>query len=169
MQHARLISGSGSATIVATLLLALTAHADVTGSPTDEAAIRKFIDADPLGISSPPPAPQRTAEHADFLNVFGGWTQGTAEFTKRISTPQGAAFFKGKTREHTIESIRFVRPDVAIVIVKFFNARDNGKLTGEDTRASYVLTKEGGQWEMTLFHNTPIVPGRGGNPPAKLP
>jgi hypothetical protein len=52
------------------------------------------------------------------------------------------------------------------VIVKFYNLRENGKLTSEELRATYVLTKEDGQWELSAFHNTSIVPGRGGNPGA---
>jgi hypothetical protein len=74
---------------------------------------------------------------------------------------------KGKTRDHTVESIRFVRPDVAIAIVKFHNLRDAGKLTDEETRASCLLSKEAGQWKVNTFHNTRIVPGRGGNTPGK--
>jgi len=170
MQYVPRVFHTPAILALAIMSLTLNASADVTGAPADEAAIRKFIhDTEAVGFEHPETrlSPQVTAENADFINVFGGWTQGRALFLEQMRSPQGLAYFIGKTREHTIESIRFLRPDVAIVIVKFFNAKDNGTLTGDDTRASYILTKEDGTWKLNAFHNTTIVPGRGGNAPAK--
>ena len=52
---------------LAIMSLPLLLSADVGGTPADEAAIRKFIDADPLaeGAANAKPDPPRTAEHAE--------------------------------------------------------------------------------------------------------
>jgi hypothetical protein len=82
------------AVLLAVVSLPLIVTADVAGTPADEAAIRKFIDADPLaeGAAKAKPAPPRTAEHADFVNVFGGWTQGAAEFYRPMNRKASRTF-----------------------------------------------------------------------------
>jgi uncharacterized protein (TIGR02246 family) len=81
-----------------------------------------------------------------------------------MNSPQARAAFDGRTRDATVESIRFLRPDVVVAIVRFHNHKQDGKPTGEETRASFVLTKENGRWKLNAFHNTTIQYGRGGNP-----
>ena len=149
-------------------------RADVKGTPDDEQAIRSFIqESATLPTNEKERDIQRTralseqniAENADFLNIFGGWIQGRQKYETQTSSPEARAFFRGKTRDAAVESIRFLRPDVAIAIVRYWNARQDGKPTGEETRASFVLTKENNRWTLNAFHNTIIQHGRGGNPP----
>ncbi len=59
-----------------------------------------------------------------------------------------------------VERIRFLRPDVAVAIVRgTFRSS-----SGEDTaRATWVMSKEGGRWLCRAFHQTylqgvPIAP-----------
>jgi hypothetical protein len=113
--------------LLAFVSLVLSVYADVAGTTADDVAIRKFIDyTESLGFGGAETrlSEQITTENADFINIFGGWTQGRTVFLSQMKSPQAIAFFKGKTREHTIESVRFLRPDVAIAIVKFYNSRD---------------------------------------------
>jgi len=149
--------------------------ADVKGTSEDEQAIRKFIK-DGVGASRDLDEKQReerrrdqlseqnVAENVDFLNIFGGWIQGRQKYVDMMNSPQARGFFRGKTRDATVESVRFIRQDVAIAIVKFWNMKLDGKPTDEETRASFVLTKENGRWKLNAFHNTTILHGRGGNP-----
>lgn len=149
-------------------------RADVKGAPEDEEAIRKSIQDSETSTTDEKErdiqraallSEQNVAENADFLNIFGGWIQGREKYANQTNSPEARAFFRGKTRDASVESIRFLRPDVAIAIVRFWNARQDGKPTGEETRASFVLTKEDKRWKLSAFHNTVIQYGRGGNPP----
>jgi uncharacterized protein (TIGR02246 family) len=149
-------------------------RADVKGTPDDEQAIRRFIQDSATSTTDEKErdiqrtaalSEQNVAENVDFLNIFGGWIQGREKYANQTNTPEARAFFRGKTRDAMVESIRFLRPDVVIAIVRYWNARQDGKLTGEETRASFVLTKENNRWKLNAFHNTILQHGRGGNPP----
>jgi uncharacterized protein (TIGR02246 family) len=148
--------------------------ADVKGSPDDEQAIRNFIQDGVISTDlnanereikrAATLSEQNVVENVDFLNIYGGWVQGRQTYANRMNSPQARAAFAGRTREAVVESIRFLRQDVAIAIVRFHNERQDGKPTGEETRASFVLTKEDARWKLNAFHNTTIQHGRGGNP-----
>jgi uncharacterized protein (TIGR02246 family) len=147
--------------------------ADVKGSPEDEQAVREFLrhgtgstlDKKEREIMRAQTlSEQNIVENVDFLNIYGGWVQGRQTYVDRMNSPQARAAFDGKTRDAIVESIRFLRPDVVVAIVRFHNHKQDGKPTGEETRASFVLTKENGRWKLNAFHNTTIQYGRGGNP-----
>ena len=57
--------------------------------------------------------------------------------------------FHDHTRRHEVEELPFVRPDVAIAVVKTFDIRRAGVPTaGEETRGLIVLSKEAGHWKL---------------------
>lgn len=97
-----------------------------------------------------------------FTNVVGMFTVGRGPFTR-----QSARIFAGRYRGshlvQTVEHIRFVRPDVAIVNTMFAvtgyaslppGARsDDGVLR---TRSEQVMTFDDGRWHVASFHNVPV-------------
>ena len=102
--------------------------------------------------------PDTCVDDAIFINSTGGWVKGRETFAKMIGplhAPGGP--FHGHTRRHVVEELRFIRPDVALAVVKTFDIRRAGvPTTGEETRGLVVLSKEGGRWKLNALENTRI-------------
>ena len=63
--------------------------------------------------------------------------------------------YAGSVNRYTIESIRLVRPDVAMVHVHAVLDVPSGLLAGRHmARFSAVLTREAAGWQIVSFHNT---------------
>lgn len=102
--------------------------------------------------------PDKCAEDAVFINTSGGWVKGRQAFIDLL-TPLHAAGgpFHDHTRRHVVEDLRFIRPDVAIAVVKTFDIRIAGVPTpGRETRGLVVLSKEGEHWKLTANQNGTI-------------
>jgi uncharacterized protein (TIGR02246 family) len=56
-----------------------------------------------------------------------------------------------------VKSIRFIRPDVAVVHVEW-QMQPNPKAEKARAMNTIILTKDSGKWSITAFHNTPIAP-----------
>jgi uncharacterized protein (TIGR02246 family) len=54
------------------------------------------------------------------------------------------------------ESLRFVRPDVAIMVISGVVTRAGQSATGSDHQSvqTFVLTKDASRWRVAAFHNT---------------
>jgi uncharacterized protein (TIGR02246 family) len=54
------------------------------------------------------------------------------------------------------ESLRFIRPDVAIMVTSGAVTLADRRATGPDHESvqTFVLTKNGSRWQITAFHNT---------------
>jgi uncharacterized protein (TIGR02246 family) len=109
--------------------------------------------------------PDKCADDAIFINTTGGWLIGCqkwAELTTRLHAPRGP--FHDHTRRHAVEELRFLRPDVAIAVVKTFDIKHGGVPTsGEDTRGLIVLSKEDGHWKVQALANARISATPQGN------
>ena len=59
------------------------------------------------------------------------------------------------------ESLRFVRPDVAIMVISGVVALAHQSATGPDHESvqTFVLTENGNRWLVAAFHNTRRPPG----------
>jgi uncharacterized protein (TIGR02246 family) len=59
----------------------------------------------------------------------------------------------------TVKSVRFLRPDVAVVHVEWNLEFSMG---GEKRKGhainTMIMTKDNGKWSIAAFHNTPIQP-----------
>ncbi len=65
--------------------------------------------------------------------------------------------YKNSTLVYTVEQIRFLRPDVAVVHVSGLLKVTQGDLTQEgNARITLVMTKSKGKWEIAAFQNTGI-------------
>ena len=148
--------------LIAAVTLSLPAQ-----STGEEQAIRQFFaDADVAWYNHD--ARQLTNPHnatadADFVNVYGGWAKGMENFVS-IMTKLQAGPFHDDMRHTNIEKIRFVRPDVAVVITTIVDRHGDGPPA--ETRGTFVLSKEKGLWLLNSFQNTKIETQR---PPQAAP
>jgi len=74
----------------------------------------------------------------DFVNVFGEWISGHDKLVK-THTALFAGPLRGSYKRFTVEKIRFVRPDVAIVHVRGRSTDRDGKLLEGDEGAIALL------------------------------
>ena len=97
-------------------------------------------------------------EDADFVNVRGEHHRGRAA----IAAGHSAIFrtvYAGSTNAYTVEAVRALRPDVALVHVRSVLDTPGGPLAGRHSaRVSMVLTRDGGGWRIASFHNTLEAP-----------
>jgi len=109
--------------------------------------------------------PDRCADDAIFINTSGGWVKGCqalVDLLTPLHAPGGP--FHEHTRRHAVEDLRFIRPDVAIAVVKTFDIRIAGvPAPGRETRGLVVLVKEGEHWKVTASQNSTIQASPAGN------
>ena len=97
------------------------------------------------------------ADDVDHINVFGKWHQGKAAIRDDLRQHH-AGPGRNSQKTYTVEKIRFVRPDVAVVHVRSLSAVGN--------LGTYVLAKQAGAWRTVSFTNveyklTPPAPHAG--------
>jgi uncharacterized protein (TIGR02246 family) len=96
------------------------------------------------------------AEDANFIHIFGGQLDGRTaiEAAHRVIFN---TIYKGSYASFTLRSIRFLRPDVAVVFahahVKFKENNDTRQI---ETRPTLVVVKEEAKWQIVTFQNTKI-------------
>lgn len=133
------------------------------GNDQDEATIRSLL-AEGYETSWNNHHPSVTGDtvinDAIFINTTGGWVKGRETFAAmitRLHAPGGP--FHDHTRRHLVEELRFIRPDVAIAVIKTFDIRRAGvPVAGEETRGLIILSKEDGRWKVDALENTKIQP-----------
>ena len=135
---------------------------------SDETAIRNIIEdenatwnnGDPVGYS------RHFAEAGTFTNIRGQFFTGHAAFFKQHEVIF-EGIFKNTTVSQDIVSLKFIRPDIAIVEtltavvgiaqgVPGVTRDDKGRLR---TRLLQVLAKENGVWKIVSYHNVDVKPG----------
>ncbi len=151
------------------LLSLLTSLVNAQTKP-DEAAIRRILEeevttwnrSDADGYS------RYFATEGTFTNVQGMFFTGYKAFRDRHEE-----IFKGQFRGTALQlevvSLRFVRPDVAVVDaltwVSGFSKAGSPPVVHTDakgrlrTRLLQVLVKEGDAWKIVVYHNVDIKPG----------
>lgn len=125
-------------------------------SSADEAAIRQIVQQvqdgwnahDGKAFASP------FAPDANYVVVNGMKIDGR-EAIEKGHTAIFSSIYKDSHNVATVKSIRFLRPDVAVVHVEWNLEVSKG---GEKAQAmnTMVMTKEGGKWSIAAFHNTPV-------------
>lgn len=96
------------------------------------------------------------AEDATLIQIFGGQLDGRAaiEGSHRVIFD---TIYKGSHASFQVQSIRFLRPDVAVVFtrarVKF---QENNQPRELETRPTMVVVNERDQWQIVAFQNTRI-------------
>ena len=127
-------------------------------SDGDEAALRQLVQQlqdgwnahDGKAFAAP------FATDADYVIVNGMKIKGREEIEKGHAQIF-ATVYKESHNVGTVKSIRFLRPDVALVHVEWNLEFTMG---GEKRKAvamnTIVMTKDGGKWSIAAFHNTPV-------------
>jgi uncharacterized protein (TIGR02246 family) len=129
----------------------------------DEQAIGKIVGqleaawntSDSTGFAAP------FMDDATFIHIYGGQLDGRVA----IEASHRQIFdtiYKGSYGKFTLESIRFVRPDVAILLVHgYLKFYEGGEMRETHARPTMVAAKENGKWQIVAFQNTKVsdLPG----------
>ena len=123
----------------------------------DEAAIKALVKQmqdgwnahDGKAFSAP------FAADADYVVVNGMYIKGR-EAIEKGHTAIFTTIYKESHNEATVKSIRFIRPDVAVVHVEW-QMQPNPKAEKGRAMNTIILTKDSGKWSIAAFHNTPVV------------
>jgi uncharacterized protein (TIGR02246 family) len=100
------------------------------------------------------------AEDADLTNWLGDGARGRAGI-EAMHAPVFDTIFKNSRQEHTDIKIRFIRPDVAAVDVRW-------KMTGatdpqgnprpeRQGLLSFVMANDAAQWQIVVMHNLDVT------------
>jgi uncharacterized protein (TIGR02246 family) len=93
---------------------------------------------------------------ADFTNVMGLRAHGR-DIIARGHDEILATVFRGTRLDATINQIRYLRPDVAVVDVTFSLRGADGQpfamLPAGQSSAGFVATRESGTWAIAVFRN----------------
>jgi uncharacterized protein (TIGR02246 family) len=103
------------------------------------------------------------ADDADFVNVVGMWWRSRAEI-EAAHAESHATFFKDSRLEGEVAAAKLLRPDVALVHVRW---RLSGQLEPDGTTGAprhgilvFVLTREAvAGWCVRAAQNTDMLPG----------
>ncbi|MDT4965769.1 MAG: hypothetical protein QOJ64_506 [Acidobacteriota bacterium] len=138
-------------------MLTASAQTPQTSNP-DEAAIRAIVQQlqdgwnahDAKAFAAP------FAVDADYVIVNGVYIK-TRETIEKGHAGIFSTIYKASHNVGTVKSIRFLRPDVALVHVEwnleFRVGPDTKKAKAMNT---IVMTKDKGKWSIAAFHNTPV-------------
>lgn len=129
-------------------------------SSADEAAVRQVVKQvedgwnahDGKAFAAP------FAADADYV-IINGMTLKGREAIEAGHTQIFTTIYKESHNVATVKSVRFLRPDVAIVHVEWnleFNA--GGEARKGHAMNTMVMSKEGGKWSIAAFQNTPVQP-----------
>jgi uncharacterized protein (TIGR02246 family) len=134
----------------------------------DETAIRKVVQdevaawnrGDATAYSS------HFASDGTFTNIRGQFFTGHGAFLKQHEVIfQG--IFKSTTLQQDIVSLKFIRPDVAIVetLTSLSGMPETAPGTAADgkgrlrTRLLQVVARQSGEWKIVAYHNVDVKPG----------
>lgn len=141
------------------MITAATANAQKTGDQsTDETAIRAGVEQMMKGWNAKNGAEfaKPFAEDADYVVINGMQIKGRTAIAKGH---QGIfdTVYKNSTISYAIESIRFLRSDIAVIHVFGSLKITEGESTRTgNARMTLVMTKNNGKWEIAAFQNTSV-------------
>jgi uncharacterized protein (TIGR02246 family) len=97
------------------------------------------------------------AEDADFIHILGGYYTGRAAIEAGHRMIFGT-IYKGSTVRYSVEKIKFVRPDVAIIFLRqHLQFSENGVASELDARPTIVAENVDGTWRIAALQNTRIT------------
>ncbi|HKG23404.1 MAG TPA: SgcJ/EcaC family oxidoreductase [Blastocatellia bacterium] len=130
--------------------------------PEDEAAIRKIVSrlqdgwnaGDGKAFASP------FAVDADYVIINGARIKGR----DAIDSGHQRIFdtiYKNSNNTASLQSIRFIRDDIAVAHVEWhLRFSENGTAREGTAMNSLVLARDGGQWSIVAFQNTSVASAR---------
>jgi uncharacterized protein (TIGR02246 family) len=97
------------------------------------------------------------AEDATFIHLFGAQLDGRTaiEGAHRVIFD---SIYKGSHANFMLRSIRFVRPDVAVVFARMqLKFKTNNEAREIESRPTLIVVKEREDWQIVAFQNTRIA------------
>jgi uncharacterized protein (TIGR02246 family) len=128
---------------------------------SDEESVRKVVHSfqDDFNEGSFKNADTYTTIDWDHINPGGGIDIGRESTLKTVRAAH-QLFLKGVSMKTDSMKVRFVTPEVALVIayhsIDTYISPDSVKHENERQIKSYVIVKQNGKWLLTLDHNTII-------------
>lgn len=146
------------------LCLALVPLLALGGTPksSDEDSIRSLVDRLALAWNHHDAHAFAAvfAEDADFTNVIGMGASGRQKI-EDFHAPMFLTLFKNSHQEYTDIKVRFIRPDIAAVDVRWSmtGAIDTGGNPWPNRKGlvNFVATKETGNWQIVVLHNMELT------------
>ncbi len=97
------------------------------------------------------------AEDADFIHILGGYYTGRAAIEAGHRMIFGT-IYKDSTVRYSVEKIRFVRPDIAIVFLRqHLQFYEGGAASELEARPTILAEKRDGKWQIVNLQNTRIT------------
>lgn len=128
----------------------------MTGREVDEHALRALVDELAAGWNAGDGAlfADPFAVDADYTAVTGLHVRGR-DLIGRGHDELFGSVFRGTRITLSVDDIRFVRPDVAVVHTSNALAGPDGQpVPGNETSAAMLVAcREDGRWSVTAFHN----------------
>jgi uncharacterized protein (TIGR02246 family) len=149
-------------------IVAIALAATIAAAPqpsSDEIAIRNIIQEEITAWNAGDAAAysRHFAAEGTFTNVRGQFFTGRQAFMDRHDFVFKGQFH-GSTLKQDIVSLKFVRPDVAVVevLTSVTGIQKLSPGTGTDdkgrlrTRLLQVIVKDGGEWKIVAYHNIDV-------------
>jgi uncharacterized protein (TIGR02246 family) len=147
---------------IASFGITTASRAEIQGTPEDVAAIEAILAENVVALNKHDPVGASTQYMPDteFTNIAGIQVKGTVEIEKFLATGF-ATRLKEVTWKTMNVTIRFIRPDVAIVHVTAqisgFLSPDGSTEPPHNELSIRVFQKDGGIWGVAAFHNTTVA------------
>jgi uncharacterized protein (TIGR02246 family) len=130
------------------------------GSAADEAALREWLTQYIAAWNASDAAKMETfyADDATIVDEWGKEIKGRAAIVKDFAESRALDDFKGATIAITADTIRFIRPDLAVSQGTY--TVTGGKLPPEGLKGHYqnVAVKQGGSWKTVTLHLAAMPP-----------
>lgn len=95
-------------------------------------------------------------EDAAFIHIFGGQLDGRAAI-EAAHRNIFETIYKGSRASFVLRSIRFLRPDVAVVFARTqVNFEESTDARQIETRPTLIVVKDRDKWQIVAFQNTKI-------------
>ncbi|MEI9947158.1 MAG: SgcJ/EcaC family oxidoreductase [Chitinophagaceae bacterium] len=140
---------------IALISFIMTTHAQ-TSTAADDAQIRELVKTMETGWNKKDGNlfAKPFAENADYVIITGMHLQGKAAIA---SGHQGIfdSFYKETSLKTEVQTIRYLRPDIAIVhIAGRLTGPSNGRQMDDKGMITLVVEKIAGGWQIDAFQNT---------------
>ena len=95
-------------------------------------------------------------EDANFIHIFGGQLDGRAAI-EAAHRNIFETIYKGSHASFVLRSVRFLRPDLAVVFARAHVKFKEGTEAREiETRPTLIVVKEQDNWQIVVFQNTKV-------------
>jgi len=97
------------------------------------------------------------AEDAEFIHILGGYYTGRAAIEAGHRMILGT-IYKGSTVRYSVERIKFVRPELALVFLRqFLQFFEGGAARDLQARPTMLVESADGKWRIVAMQNTRIT------------